>query len=146
MRIRGKLIFRDKSGKEKIINYSGSEEFINEVLTIVDLHSRKNADYSAAENPYSTFIVVEDIGIPAHMGVFVRMSDKWERIKNLLAKGEENRAVKEESLIDTARDLAVYSLIFVSLLKRKEEKQEKKIGTELIMPLEELKMENYMVG
>lgn len=70
MRIRGKLIFRDENGKEKIINYIGSKEFIDEILTIVDLYSRENADYS----------------------------------------------------------------------------QEKKIGTELIMPLEELKMEGYMVG
>ena len=144
MRVKGKLIFRGEDGKEKIASYTGSKEFINEVLTIVDLHSRKNADYSKDNDPYSNFFVVEDIGIPAYTGVFVRMSDKWERLKNLLAKGEENRAVKEESLIDTARDLAVYSLIFVSLLKRKEQKM--KMGTELIMPLEEIELDDYMVG
>lgn len=70
MRIRGKLIFKEENGKEKIINYIGSKEVIDEILAMLDLYSRKNADYS----------------------------------------------------------------------------QEKKIGTELIMPLEELKMEDYMVG
>ena len=119
MRTKGKLIFREENGKERIVGYTGSKEFIEEVLTIVDLHSRKNADYSKDDDPYSNFFVVEEVGVPAYIGVFVRMSDKWERLKNLLAKGEENRAVKEEGLIDTARDLAVYSLIFVTLLKKR---------------------------
>jgi len=144
MRTKGKLIFREENGKEKIVSYTGSKEFIEEVLTIVDLHSRKNADYSKDSDPYSNFFVVEEVGVPAHIGVFVRMSDKWERLKNLLAKGEGNRAVKEESLIDTARDLAVYSLIFVTLLKKRNvtndilEKMAEEFGMDWI--------DDYMVG
>lgn len=141
MRVKGKVIFRGDDGREKIVSYSGSKEFIEEVLTIVDLHSKKNMDYSKVTDPYSNFFAIEGI-VPAYVGVFVRMSDKWERMKNLLAKGEENRAVKEESLIDTARDLAVYSLIFVSLLRRRREEK----GKEMFDPLEDLEMESYMTG
>jgi len=117
MRVKGKVVFKDENGIEKTVEYTGSREFIDEILTIVDLHSRKNSDYSKENDPFSNFYALSEI-VPPHIGVFVRMSDKWERMKNLLAKGEENRAVKDESLIDTARDLAVYSLIFVSILKR----------------------------
>ena len=141
MRVKGKVIFRGDDGREKIVSYSGSKEFIEEVLTIVDLHSKKNTDYSKDTDPYSNFFAVEEI-VPAHLGVFVRMSDKWERMKNLRAKGEENRAVKEESLIDTARDLAVYALIFVSLLKRRK----KEMVREIFDLLEDFKMERYITG
>ena len=141
MRVKGKVVFRGDDGREKTVDYSGSKEFIEEILTIVDLHSKKNSDYSKDSDPYSNFFAVEEI-VPAHLGVFVRMSDKWERMKNLLAKGEENRAVKDESLIDTARDLAVYSLIFVSLLKRRK----KEMDREMFDLLEDLEMEKYMTG
>jgi len=72
------------------------------------------------------------------------MSDKWERLKNLLAKGEENRAVKEESLIDTARDLAVYSLIFVTLLKKRNDTKDilERMAEEFGMDW----IDDYMVG
>ena len=87
------------------------------VLQIFDelkeLHIAKDSDY-AGEIPLSNFRRSEQFGIPAWKGCLIRMSDKWSRIASLVGKGE--NAVVGESLEDSLRDLAVYSIITVALL------------------------------
>jgi hypothetical protein len=90
-------------------------EILEEIL---ELHERKNANYAgaAAVDPLWNFILSEELtGVPAYLGVMVRMVDKWSRIKNL-SKGEPDKV--GESLRDTLVDLSVYSLIAVLLLDR----------------------------
>jgi len=82
------------------------------------LHDTKNSDYADSKtDPFRNFRTSETIGIPAWKGALVRMMDKWMRIENLVNK--ENRgegpAVVNESLIDTLKDNAVYSLIVIAL-------------------------------
>jgi len=57
----------------------------------------------------------EDIGIDAFKGTLVRMCDKWSRIKQL-ASGTPDAV--GESIIDTLRDLSVYSLIAIILYEQ----------------------------
>ena len=75
---------------------------------IAELHDAKNNDYSTSEDALSNFRLCENFGIPAWKGCLVRMSDKWSRITQLSKK---EASVKSETIVDTLKDLAVYSLI-----------------------------------
>lgn len=91
---------------------------------LAELHSRKNHDY-ASDNPLSNFYLSEKMGIPAWKGCLVRISDKVSRLWSFAKK--EQYLVKDESVIDTAKDLAVYSLLMIILyeeFKKKEVKNE----------------------
>jgi len=77
----------------------------------------KNADYGATDDPWANFREAEKLGVSPFLGCLIRMSDKWRRVQNLTLKGEEARAVKSESLLDTLRDLAVYAVIAICLLE-----------------------------
>lgn len=83
---------------------------------IKDLHNRKNANYAGKDDPYANFRRCEAIGIPAWMGIIVRMEDKMSRIENL-AGGVPDMV--GESLIDTLVDLGVYSLLCSLVLKER---------------------------
>lgn len=91
---------------------NGHPKFYELLEEIGKLHDMKNADYAKKDNPLSNFKECEDIGIPAWKGVWIRMSDKWCRIKQLINKEAD---VKSESITDTLKDLAVYSLITLIL-------------------------------
>lgn len=67
----------------------------------LDLLARKNHDYASDEDALSNF---RDFG---WQGVVVRIGDKYNRLKEM-AKGKEP---KNESLLDSFIDLAVYSYI-----------------------------------
>lgn len=87
---------------------------------------KKNSDYTAgADNAFANFEAVELLDIvPADVGILVRMTDKFMRIKGLV-KGR-TAAVKSETVIDTLIDLANYSLILAALLESKRRKAETK--------------------
>jgi hypothetical protein len=104
----------------------GHPRFYELLEEMKKIHDRKNSDYSKKEDPLSNFRQVEEFGIPAWVGVLVRITDKYSRIVQLTNKalnGEEAE-VKEESIKDTLVDLANYSVIAVILfeewLKQKE--------------------------
>ena len=105
--------------------FYGDPEFYKLLEELAQLHSDKNHDY-AGEDPLSNFFLSEKMGIPAWKGCLVRMSDKISRLWSFAKK--ETLLVKDESVIDTARDLAVYSLLLILLYKRaKEVKNENRI-------------------
>ncbi len=77
---------------------------------IMDLHERKNNDYGdAAYESYKEF------GINSYV---MRIGDKYRRLKTLTSPGVEQK-VKDESIEDTLRDLAAYSIMAVEALHRK---------------------------
>lgn len=94
---------------------AASPRFHALLAEIADLHDRKNADYAGDGDPFANFRLSAGLGVSPFLGCLVRMGDKWSRVQTLVRKGEENRAVVEESLTDTLRDLAVYSLIAICL-------------------------------
>lgn len=90
------------------------------VLEIFDelkaLHIAKDTDYAGLA-PLSNFKRCEQFGIPAWKGCLVRMSDKWARLISLVEK-KGDHAVEGEGIEDTLKDLSVYSVIVLALLKR----------------------------
>ena len=92
---------------------NGHPRFYELLEEIRRLHDMKNADYAKKGDPLSNFRMCEQFGIPAWKGCLVRISDKVSRIFNLAAKGE--AAVRDESIVDTLKDLATYSLICIIL-------------------------------
>ena len=80
--------------------YDKMKNLTNEILKI---YREKNADYGDSfSKSYKEFVIIAPV---------VRMSDKMERIKQL-SKAEDIK-VKDESLRDTAIDLANYALMLV---------------------------------
>jgi len=100
---------------------NGHPKFYELLEEIGRLHDMKNADYAKQGEPLSNFKECKDFGVVPSKGVLVRLSDKWCRVKQLANK--ETPSVKSESIIDTLKDLAVYSLITIILYE--EEKCQK---------------------
>jgi len=92
---------------------SGHPNFYQLLNELAALHDAKNQDYANAADPFANFRACEKAGIPMTDGIYTRMSDKWERITNLLAKRRqaEGPAVAGESIRDSLLDLAAYALI-----------------------------------
>lgn len=84
----------------------------------VEISRRKNSDYANDQDPLQNFRVCEALGIPAEIGLIVRMSDKLMRVTNLVKPGRETM-VKDESVLDTLSDLANYAMILRILLEQK---------------------------
>ncbi len=80
----------------------------------------KNADYADARDAFANFRAVEHLSngkIDAFDGIITRMTDKLTRIINLRFRS--NVAAVEESIEDSAKDLAVYAVILYLYLKSK---------------------------
>ena len=76
---------------------------------ICELHARKNADYGDAA--YESY---KDFGIISYV---IRLGDKYRRLKTLTSPGYEQK-VKDESIEDTLKDLAAYSIMALEALKK----------------------------
>lgn len=91
-------------GKTKGIESDTFESVLDEMR---DLHAKKNKDYGDAF--HKSF---EEFGVTA--GV-VRLNDKMERVKSLVKNGKAE--VKDESLMDTLKDMASYAVMLYVELK-----------------------------
>ena len=104
---------------------AASERYFELLQEAADLHRRKNAGYAGADNPdpWANFRMSEAFGVNALDGCLVRLSDKYIRITNL-RRNSANEQVGE-SIKDTLRDLAAYSLIAICLLEEQEQAAER---------------------
>ena len=88
------------------------EEFLKKLIreyeVCTDISRKKNADYSANNDAFLNFRSTQNMGISPATAIMVRMGDKMARVGNLLKK---KGLVEDESIHDTLRDLANYSLI-----------------------------------
>ena len=88
------------------------EQVLNEMLTT---HKAKNADYG---NSFEKLLEsIEDNGYPAELALFIRASDK---INRLITLAKQEQRVKGENIRDTVLDLANYSAMFVAWLDKRE--------------------------
>lgn len=79
----------------------------------------KNQDYADGADPFQNFRMVEDAGLCSlEQGIAVRMSDKLQRIFNLL---DEEAAVEDEKIEDTLSDLRNYANILQVYLEQEDE-------------------------
>ena len=94
-------------------------QFANEAKQCVELYSKKNHDYG---NSFDKGM--DNIGIAYGVG---RIYDKMNRLITLTKKEAQ---VKDESIDDTLRDLACYSMMMLAYRKRQIEKEHSKIDFE----------------
>jgi hypothetical protein len=95
---------------------NGHPKFYEILEQLADLHSRKNADY-ANKDPLSNLRMCELGGIPGWKGVIVRLTDKISRLLTFADK--ESYQVKDESVEDTFRDAAIYSILGLILYQER---------------------------
>lgn len=95
--------------------------FTELVQDMISLHDRKNAGYAGhdQEDPLKNFRLAELMGVAPSTGCLVRMGDKFARLSSL-ARQASNEQVGE-SPVDTARDLAVYALLYICLWEEEQE-------------------------
>jgi len=94
--------------KESILSYPEEvAPFVNALLSVFEMHMKKAKDYGSGENPYKNIEATEELGIPAWVGVTMRMGDKEVRIKSFLTKG----SLANESVRDSIHDNAVYGIL-----------------------------------
>jgi hypothetical protein len=77
---------------------------------MAEIHQAKNADYGASYD-----LSPQLLGIPAHVGILVRITDKLARACRL-AQGQAAQ-VKGEALADTLLDLANYAVLALVALE-----------------------------
>ena len=94
-------------------------QFTNEAKQCVELYSKKNHDYG---NSFDKGM--DNIGMAYGVG---RIYDKMNRLITLTKKEAQ---VKDESIDDTLRDLACYSMMMLAYRKRQIEKEHSKIDFE----------------
>jgi len=81
-----------------------------------EIHDSKRHDYASDEDRFSNLTLSEIGGIPAWVGCWVRMGDKYSRIGEFAKKG--TLKVNDESIGDTFLDMANYAIIGLILYLR----------------------------
>ena len=87
------------------------QEHLDQMLDIHELYYTKNKDYGDA--------FTQSLDKYGPIASLVRMEDKWNRLSNLMSKGEEGY-IKIESVEDTLIDLANYAIMTALYLRGKE--------------------------
>ena len=84
-----------------------TDRFRTELDAIYDLHRKKQEDYGRGEDPFANLRSSSEFGLPAWVGVAIRMNDKMHRLKSFALNGE----LANEGLADTFQDLAAYAVM-----------------------------------
>lgn len=102
-----------------------SMDYLARILGMWDLHLKKAAGYSGhSPDVWANFHATEQLNVPAELGVYVRMSDKFERLKSLVQNPE--RDLVNEPIEDLLQDIAAYAMIALCL--RNEESDHMALG------------------
>lgn len=98
------------------MTHGGDPDFLRALDELRALHLSKGADYADRADPLKNYVRSStDCGVEPWRGALLRLSEKYHRLTNLLAKGQ---APQHESLEDTLMDLAALALIVRSLRRR----------------------------
>jgi hypothetical protein len=117
--------------KEKLSGHPMFYEILEEMKQI---HAVKNKDYGGGD-PLGNFKTSADsLGISPFKGILVRLSDKWSRISNIVKSGETH--VKDETIEDTLKDLACYSILAIIVRRETEIKQPNAVKQDRSVPHE----------
>jgi len=82
------------------------ENFADITKEMLDLTTKKSNDYASDEDPFANFRTFGELGI------LVRMSDKFARLKTALYD-RKDMAVSDETAEDTILDLATYAILLL---------------------------------
>ncbi len=91
----------------------GNPEFLKLLEEMRDLHVKKASDYGRGSDPLANCRASVEFGVPAWVGTMIRAMDKVHRIKSFVQNG----SLKNESVEDSLKDLAAYSLIALVLYR-----------------------------
>lgn len=87
---------------DEYVSHPKYEEHLYSMLDMHELYYTKNKDYGDA--------FTQSLDKYGPIAALVRMEDKWNRLSNLITKGEEG-LIKSESVEDTLIDLANYAIM-----------------------------------
>lgn len=93
------------------------DEFAQIVDELTKLHKIKNHDYAGTDNYLSNYTASSRAGISPWINTILRLQDKMARLENF-AKTKELH-VKNESIEDTFKDMAVISILGLILYRNK---------------------------
>ena len=96
---------RDESG--------GHPRFLALLDQLRSMHLAKSSDYGDEADIYANYREAIDLGVKPSLGVFIRMADKWKRIKKWANGG----TLKNEGVVDSLLDLASYALGAVVMIE-----------------------------
>jgi hypothetical protein len=98
------------------MTHPGDPDFLAALTELRALHLSKGHDYADHTDPLRNYVESSrDCGVEPWRGALLRLSEKYHRLTNLIAK---NEAPNFESLDDTLMDMAALALIVRSLRKR----------------------------
>lgn len=87
---------------DEYLSHPKYQEHLYNMLDMHELYYKKNKDYGDAFK--------QSLDKYGPIAALVRMEDKWNRLSNLITKGEEG-LIKSESVEDTLIDLANYAIM-----------------------------------
>lgn len=97
------------------------ELFKKECEEEMKLTGAKNKDYAGVKDAFQNFRAIAFLTgdkISVEQGILVRLSDKFQRVINLI-HSDSPPAVKDEKVTDTLRDISVYAKILKIYLQEK---------------------------
>lgn len=94
----------------------GTERFWQVLADMYRMHCRKSKDYGTDGDLYANCRSSEAYGIPAWLGVSIRIGDKEQRVQSFAVKGE----LANESIEDSLLDSAVYNVIRLVLYRERQ--------------------------
>ena len=90
--------------------------FLEVLEEIRRLHLSKGQDYGTPDDIFANVRASAEFGIPAWLGVAIRMNEKLRRIKSFVANGR----LQHESIEDAFLDLASYAIIGLTLYREEQ--------------------------
>lgn len=81
----------------------------------LELMKKKNADYSATDDPFGNFVASLTYGVHPVIGILIRIGDKFKRIESFIKKG--HLEVSDETVEDAFIDVINYSILAAAMLR-----------------------------
>lgn len=100
------------------ITFPHDPGFVKAYIHALSIIEEKNHDYSDEQDPFANFRECEKLGVDTELGVALRMSDKFARLRNYFRKGL--LKTRNEGVLDALVDIMNYSAILYALLSKKE--------------------------
>jgi hypothetical protein len=97
--------------------HPNSERFHRFLKEAGELHDSKQADYGRGDDPFANVRGSEEWGVRGWLGAMVRANDKIRRLQTYARTG----SLKNEGVVDSFMDLAVYALIARVLFEQEQE-------------------------
>jgi hypothetical protein len=95
------------------MGHPGFHKVLDEMRAV---HDRKSADYGFGDDPLANCRASEEFGVPAWVGVLIRLNDKVTRLKSYLANGKLANEGVEDALLDLTNYGAIALVLYRELV------------------------------